>query len=169
MDENQVTSSVWIRVAAGLKNPGMRAVLGAVLSGAAHTPEPTKQQAKDLARWEQIGLLAPGASGQWNINEELLTRTLAEASNAKADRSGILRYFDGPRLHTLPAKPADREQVMRYLRDAVIGTDEQLREEQLNERLRVFHPDTALIRRYLVDHALVTRAPDGSSYRRAEA
>lgn len=161
------TAGVWIQVAAGLKNPAMRELLGQVLTG--QDPErgaAGARSSKDLARWEQIGLLRRGQTGAWELNEQLLGDTLAAAGAAKADRSGINRFFDGTKLHTLPAKPADRMQVMAYLRDAVIGGDEQLREDQVNERLRVFHPDTALIRRYLVDHGLLLRAVDGSSYRR---
>lgn len=162
-------AGAWIQVAAGLKNPAMRKLLGQVLTGQDPEQEAAgARRAKDLARWEQIGLLRRGAGGTWELNEQLLADTLAAAGTAKADRSGINRFFTGTKLHTLPAKPADRLQVMAYLRDAVIDGDEQLREEQLNERLRVFHPDTALIRRYLVDHGLLLRAADGSSYRRGD-
>lgn len=55
--------------------------------------------------------------------------------------------------------------MLVYLRNAVIGAGDELREEQLNERLRVFHPDVALLRRYMVDHGLLQRAADGSGYR----
>ena len=162
MSREQNTAGFWIQVAAGLKNPGMRQLLGAILSGAGVPEQPGKTQLKDLARWQKIGLLGP--DGQ--LNEELLDQTLSSASAAKADRTGIQRFFTGHRLDTLPAKPADRHEVLVSIRDAVIGADEQLREEQVNERLRVFYPDVALLRRYMVDHALLLRAADGSSYRR---
>ena len=165
MAENSTTGT-WIQVAAGLKNPQMRTILGQVLAGQAQEIDAqAKANAKALQRWAGIGLLAQGANGSWQVNEQLLADTLASAGAAKADRSGILRFFDGPKLHTLPAKPADRREVLLYLRDAVIAEGQVLREEQLNERLGVFHPDTALIRRYLVDHGLLSRAADGSSYR----
>ena len=163
MSEEHPIAGQWIQVAAGLKNPGMRQLLGAVLAGTGMPAEPSKSQLKDLARWEKIGLLRHDGQG-WQVNEQLLERTLSSASAQKADRSGIQRFFDGPRLAALPAKPGDRHEVLVHIRDAVISPAEQLREEQLNERLRVFHPDTALLRRYMVDHALLLRAADGSSY-----
>jgi len=165
MSEAQNTAGTWIQVAAGLKNPSMRQLLGAVLSGTTIPEKLGKAQLKDLARWQKIGLL--GQDGQ--LNEQLLEKTLSSASAQKADQSGIQRFFAGPRLQTLPAKPADRHEVLIYVRDAVIGAEEQLREEQLNERLRVFHPDVALLRRYMVDHALLLRTADGSSYRMGSA
>lgn len=155
----------WIQVAAGLKNPAMRQVLGLVLSDQQDGLEnPKKQDAKALQRWKDIGLLRQDEKGAWQLVDQLLNDTLQAASESKADRSGIQRFFDGPRLHTLPAKPADRREVLLHLRNSVISSGEVLRENQLNERLRVFHPDTALIRRYLVDHGLLLRAADGSSY-----
>ncbi|WP_423299433.1 DUF2087 domain-containing protein [Glutamicibacter nicotianae] len=164
MSEQQNTAEQWIQVAAGLKNPSMRRLLGAVLSGQG-APEPaSKSERKDLERWASIGLLRHDGSG-WALDDELLEKTLASASAAKANRSGIRRFFDGHRLQSLPAKPADRHEVVLYLRNAIIGDGEELREEQLNERLRVFHPDVALLRRYMVDHGLLQRAADGTGYR----
>lgn len=168
MSEQASTAGAWIQVAAGLKNPSMRRLLGAVLSGEGAPEQPGKAELKDLERWTAIGLLRRDGSG-WTLNEELLQQTLASASAAKADRQGIRRYFDQHALHTLPAKPADRHAVLIYLRDAVMDKDGELREEQLNERLRVFHPDVALLRRYMVDHGLLLRAANGSSYRMGAA
>ncbi len=164
MSDAQKSTGQWVQVAAGLKNASMRQLLGVVLAGDSLPEELSKTQQKDLARWEKIGLLHHEEHG-WSLNHQLLDQTLASASAHKADRSGIQRFFTGARLHTLPAKPGDRHEVLVYIRDAVISADEQLREEQLNERLRVFHPDVALLRRYLVDHSLLLRATDGSSYR----
>lgn len=165
MNQQLNTTGQWIQVAAGLKNPSMRRLLGAVLSGEGTGEAPGKSERKDLERWASIGLLRQEPSG-WVLNDELLEQTLASAVAAKADRTGIRRYFDGHRLHTLPAKPADRHEVLVYLRNAVIDAQEELREEQINERLRVFHPDVALLRRYMVDHSLLLRAADGSGYRK---
>ncbi|WP_313814542.1 DUF2087 domain-containing protein [Glutamicibacter sp.] len=161
----QHSAGTWIQVAAGLKNPQMRRVLGQVLAGGtAEIDARAKQTAKALQRWADIGLLAQNEAGTWQVNEQLLSDTLSAAGEAKADRSGILRFFDGPQLHTLPSKPADRREVLLYVRNAVIAPGQTLREDQLNERIIVFHPDTALIRRYLVDHGLLLRTADGSSY-----
>ena len=164
MSDQQNTAGQWIQVAAGLKNTSMRRLLGAVLSGHGVPEQANKSERKDLERWASIGLLRQEGSG-WALNDELLEKTLASASAAKADRVGIRRFFDEHKLHSLPAKPADRHEVLVYLRNAVIGAGDELREEQLNERLRVFHPDVALLRRYMVDHGLLQRAADGSGYR----
>ncbi|WP_159613788.1 DUF2087 domain-containing protein [Glutamicibacter sp. JC586] len=160
---NEQPANQWIQVAAGLKNASMRQLLGEVLAGTQIPAAPSKSQSKDLARWQKIGLLTHEAE-QWKINEQFLDRTLQQASAQKPESSGIQRFFTGHKLSTMPAKPADRHAVMLYIRDAVITDGERLREEQLNERLRVFHQDVALLRRFMVDHALLLRAADGSSY-----
>lgn len=163
MSEEQNITGTWIQVAAGLKNPRMRQLLSKVLAGDELPEQPSKNQLKDLASWEKIGLLRQ-AEHRWVLNDNLLAQTLASRSTQKADRDDIQRFFTGHKLDTLPAKPGDRHEVMRYIRDAVIADAEQLREEQLNERLHVFHPDVALLRRYMVDHQLLVRDANGSRY-----
>ncbi|WP_054821226.1 DUF2087 domain-containing protein [Arthrobacter sp. JCM 19049] len=55
--------------------------------------------------------------------------------------------------------------MLRQIRDAAIGADEELSEERLNDRLRTIHPDVALLRRYMVDGLLLERSANGSAYR----
>ncbi|PCC28974.1 hypothetical protein CIK76_09745 [Glutamicibacter sp. BW80] len=154
----------WIEIAAGLKNQSMRTALGLVLAGAQEQLNDSARTSKDLQRWAKIGLLT-AHDGRWQLNDELLDDTLAAAVDSNTQRAGVMRYFTGPRLNALPARPADRLEVMLHIRDHVLFTGESLREDQLNERLRVIHEDVALLRRYLVDHELVHRDLDGSRYR----
>ncbi|WP_404288677.1 DUF2087 domain-containing protein [Glutamicibacter arilaitensis] len=154
----------WIEIAAGLKNQNMRTALGLVLAGAQDQLNGSTQTTKDLQRWVKIGLLTEH-EGRWQLNDQMLNETLASAASSSTQRTGVMRYFTGPRLNTLPARPADRHEVMVHIRDHVLFTGESLREEQLNERLRVIHADVALLRRYLVDYELVLRDLDGTDYR----
>ncbi|MCW4466031.1 DUF2087 domain-containing protein [Glutamicibacter sp. MNS18] len=158
-------SGSWIEVFAGLKNPGMRKVLGAILLGQADRLASDRTTTKNLERWEKSGLLSRDGSG-WALNEKMLNEVLRSQAKPATDREGVERFFTGLRLDTLPAKPAERFEVLKYIRDAVIQPDDRLTETQLNERLRVIHPDVALVRRYMVDHGLVHRAGDGSVYTR---
>lgn len=77
----------------------------------------------------------------------------------------VIRSFvrDG-RLTTIPARERRRQVLYRYLRDQVFTEDRAYPERELNQRLALFHPDVATIRRGMVDAGLVTRA-DGE-YRR---
>ncbi|HAY42518.1 MAG TPA: hypothetical protein DCY59_02750 [Micrococcaceae bacterium] len=154
----------WVEIAAGLKNPNMRKALGLVLAGEDDKLGNSSQSVKDLHRWTKIGLLVD-QDQRWILNEELLNDTLAAASATNTQHTGILRFFSGDRLNALPARPADRHEVMVHIRDRVLAAQESLREDQLNERLAVIHEDVALIRRYMVDHNLVQRDADGTAYR----
>lgn len=83
-----------------------------------------------------------------------------------ADESRILSgFFEDGRLATIPAQASKRLVVLRYLRDRSFPEDRDYPEKEVNQRLAVFHPDPASLRRYLVDTGLMTRA--AGVYRRA--
>ncbi|MHC6175105.1 DUF2087 domain-containing protein [Glutamicibacter endophyticus] len=153
----------WLEVFAGLKNPGMRATLGLVLSDQREQLEQNSATAKNLSRWQSIGLLTE-REGTLVVDDDALSQALAAHRKPAEDRAGIQRFFDGPRLHTLPAKPEDRRAVMEAVRHAVLSPGERVSEAQLGDRLRVIHDDVALIRRYLIDHGLLVRSIDGAEY-----
>jgi hypothetical protein len=56
--------------------------------------------------------------------------------------------------------------VLRYLRDRSFTEDRAYPEKEVNQRLALFHPDVAALRRYMVDEGLMTRA--AGEYRRAD-
>ena len=97
----------------------------------------------------------------------------AEARQAAADLAAgrdpeeakVLRAFiaDG-RLSSIPAQERKRLVVLRYLRDEVFTEDRGYPEKEINQRLALFHPDVASLRRHMVDGGLVTR--EAGVYRR---
>ena len=97
----------------------------------------------------------------------------AEARQAAADLAAgrdpeeakVLRAFiaDG-RLTSIPAQERKRSVVLRYLCDEVFTEDRGYPEKEVNQRLALFHPDVASLRRYMVDGGLVTR--EAGVYRR---
>lgn len=78
----------------------------------------------------------------------------------------VLRAFvvDG-RLASIPAQERKRLVILRYLLDACFAEDRPYPEKEVNQRLALFHPDVASLRRYLVDEGLMTR--QAGEYRRA--
>ena len=70
----------------------------------------------------------------------------------------VIRSFirDG-RLVSIPARERRRLVIYRYLRDQVFTEDRTYPEKEVNQRLALFHPDVATIRRGMVDARLVTR------------
>jgi DNA-binding transcriptional ArsR family regulator len=78
----------------------------------------------------------------------------------------VLRgFFAEDRLVSIPAHGSKRLVVLRYLRDRCFVEDRPYPEKEVNQRLALFHPDVAALRRYMVDAGLMTR--DAGVYRRA--
>lgn len=74
----------------------------------------------------------------------------------------VRTFFDGPRLRSIPTKRRARVVVLlELLRGFERGRD--YAEVEVNDRLRVAHPDVASLRRELVDYRLLLRA--GGVYR----
>jgi hypothetical protein len=77
----------------------------------------------------------------------------------------IRSFVRGERLVSIPARERKRQVILRYLRDRCFPEDRAYREREVNQRLALYHPDVAALRRYLVDSGLMTRAAE--EYRRA--
>jgi hypothetical protein len=109
------------------------------------------------------GVVAP-PGGAWPHDGEPLAATLARMELAP-DEARTLRAFivDG-RLVSIPAQPKRRDVVLRFLLERVFTEDRDYPEKEVNQRLALFHPDVASLRRYLVDERYVTR--EAGLYRR---
>lgn len=82
------------------------------------------------------------------------------------EEARVLRAFvvDG-RLASIPAQEKKRQVVLRYALARCFAEDRDYPEREVNQRLAELHPDTASLRRYLVEAHLMTRA--SGIYRRA--
>lgn len=80
----------------------------------------------------------------------------------------VLRAFiRDDRLVSIPAQERKRLVILAHLRDRCFVEDRAYPEAEVNQRLALFHPDVAALRRGLVDAGLMTRA--AGEYRRAGA
>ena len=79
----------------------------------------------------------------------------------------VLRAFlvDG-RLTSIPSQEKKRQVILRFLLDRCFGEDRTYPEKEVNQRLALYHPDVASLRRYLVDTGLMARS--AGHYRRVE-
>ena len=109
-----------------------------------------------------IGALERGAEGAQAAAD--LPADLA-AGRDPGDAKVLRAFIVDGRVETIPAHEKKRVVVLRYLRDEVFAEDREYPEKEVNQRLALFHPDVASIRRYMVDAGLVTRS--GGLYRRA--
>jgi hypothetical protein len=74
------------------------------------------------------------------------------------------RFFQGPRLTTIPSKRSDRDLVLAEIL-AALPSREEFPERELNQLLGAFHPDFCTLRRELVDGGFLSRA--AGVYRRS--
>jgi hypothetical protein len=82
----------------------------------------------------------------------------------KNKRQVLVAYLkpDGT-IRQLPKQPAKRQVILAYLRNA-FSVGAQYSEKEVNLILARFHPDTAALRRALVDAGMLARERDGSRY-----
>jgi DNA-binding transcriptional ArsR family regulator len=91
--------------------------------------------------------------------------TGADGQPLAAQDAKVLRAFvEHGRLTTIPAQQRKRLVLLHWLRDQVFTEDRDYPEPEVNQRLALFHPDVASLRRYMVDEKLVSR--ENRIYRR---
>ncbi len=76
------------------------------------------------------------------------------------------RWFRDGRLVAIPTRRGKRLPVLDRLAQEFLP-GEKYSEREVNDALRVFHPDVAALRRYLVDEGFMDRTPEGAQYWRA--
>lgn len=67
-------------------------------------------------------------------------------------------------LVSIPARARKRQVILRYLVERCFPEDRAYPEKEVNQRLALYHPDVAALRRYLVEGGLMTR--QAGEYRR---
>lgn len=169
----------WKPILAALGNEAARTVFAHAALGtldAQARAALNSREAKALQTWLSLGVLTQvpddgpvTSAGSVTVDGGLLRATLAapQVRGEQKARAGVGKFLVGglgPRLQALPAAPGEQRELLMWVRDAALRPGEVLTEPQLNERLRVFHEDVALVRRYLVDHGLLERTPTGTQY-----
>ena len=101
----------------------------------------------------------------WPHDGEPLEATLGRLAPTPDEAKTLRAYLVDGRLTTIPAQPKKRDIVLRFLLERVFTEDREYPEKEVNQRLALFHPDVASLRRYLYDAGYVDR--DHGMYRRA--
>ncbi len=81
------------------------------------------------------------------------------------DEKVIRAFVRDERLVSIPARQGKRRVVLAYLRERCFADDRAYPEAEVNQRLALYHPDVAALRRYLVTEGLMRR--EAGIYRRA--
>jgi len=107
---------------------------------------------------------AAGPEGAWPHDGESLADTLARLAPTPEEAKTLRSYLVDGRLVTIPAQHAKRQIVLRFLLERVFTEDRDYPEKEVNQRLALFHPDVASLRRSLYDDRYVDR--EAGLYRR---
>lgn len=158
--------SAWRPVFAALANTDARRVYASIVlqqsaPGSDLSPSRRKHSIESLRK---AGLIKDGDDGL--VASDAFVEIL-HAAPKPTRRTGIDRFLtDTGRIDRYPSKPDDRLDLLQLVARNVLAAHEVLTEAEINERLTRYHDDVATLRRYLVDHELVERLPNGAQYAR---
>ena len=157
------------RVAAILANPDMRFAYAQAVLG--HRPEdiaahlsPARRK-KILSALVDSGLLRLNEDGTVSDSEEVFHAMLA-LHPTPVVATGVSRFLRDERILQYPANTADRRELLVWVAGKALHPHETLDEREINERLKRFTEEYAVLRRYLVDADLLERTTSGTAYRR---
>ena len=123
----------------------------------AHARHPYMEYSLRLARLNEIGRALGEATRAGEESGAELPGP--DGSPRPAFDAKVLRtFFEGSRLTSIPAQEKKRLVILRYLAETVFTEDREYPEKEVNQRLGVHHPDTASLRRYLVDLHFMERS-----------
>ncbi|HEU0206783.1 MAG TPA: DUF2087 domain-containing protein [Pseudolysinimonas sp.] len=153
------STEAWRAVLAALVNPRLRRALAEIIVGS--DPEVSAPERREARRiLMQSGLLTPAQQ----LDEPRLRAMLAAG---RAEKEGVDRWLrsDG-RIDHWPRSTDDRLELLTWIAERLMGTEEVLAEKPFTQKLFAFTTDPNTLRRALVDAGLITRNADGTDYRR---
>lgn len=74
------------------------------------------------------------------------------------------RFFKNGKLQTIPKKMNDKMLLFRFLWEQLKQQGQQFTEKEVNEIIKQFYGDYAILRRYLVDNRFLLRDQYGTVY-----
>jgi DNA-binding transcriptional ArsR family regulator len=129
----------------------------------ARTSHPYVEYSARLDRLQAVGRLLDEME---HADEDRTSLPGPAGESLPAFDAKVLRaFFEGGVLTSIPAQEKKRLVVLMYLRDRCFEEDRDYPEKEVNQRLAVFHPDVASLRRYMIELGLMTRS--AGIYRRA--
>lgn len=133
-----------------------------------------------LGYLSHVGLVSAQAQGYYNLyrlesgvlegmaqrflRQETLASAAADVDLDAYDRKVVANFTDAAgRVKALPAQRKKLEAILRYVVKA-FEPGMRYTEKQVNEILGRYHPDTATLRRELVDYKMLLRQGGGGEY-----
>jgi hypothetical protein len=154
-----------------LAEPDRLRALAAVALGASYLPDVAeyagldpKSAAKAISRLVAGGLVEGGSGEGYRVRHDTLRAAARppaeEPEPAEESGNGVLRRFISKgRLLAIPAAHSKRLVVLDHLA-GLFEPGRRYPEPEVNELLGRYHPDYAMLRRYLVDDGFLDRADE---------
>jgi biotin operon repressor len=138
-----------------------------------------------LARLERIGLVSARHHGHYSlyrlhpqvleaaikplVAQEKLYQLAPSGSEQAFERKVLATFLENGRITAFPRQQKKQLIILHHVLEALFVVGERYSEFEVNERLKVFSSDTAMLRRSLVDHGLMARNGGGGEYWRLPA
>ncbi len=76
----------------------------------------------------------------------------------------INKWIKNNKIQKIPKKEKDKIELFNYIANLNFEKNVQYTEKEINEKLKNFYIDYALLRRYMVDYKILSRTRDCKTY-----
>lgn len=76
----------------------------------------------------------------------------------------INKWIKDNKIQKIPKKEKDKIELFNYIANLIFEKNVQYTEKEINEKLKNFYIDYALLRRYMVDYKILSRTIDCKTY-----
>ncbi len=76
----------------------------------------------------------------------------------------INKWIKDNKIQKIPKKEKDKIELFNYIANLNFEKNVQYTEKEINEKLKNFYIDYALLRRYMVDYKILSRTRDCKTY-----
>ena len=76
----------------------------------------------------------------------------------------INKWIKNNKIQKIPKKEKNKIELFNYIADLTFEKNVQYTEKEINEKLKNFYIDYAILRRYMVDYKILSRTRDRKTY-----
>ena len=80
------------------------------------------------------------------------------------DTQNINKWIKDNKIQKIPKKEKDNIELFNYIANLTFEKNVQYTEKEINEKLKNFYIDYAILRRYMVDYKILSRTRDCKTY-----
>ena len=80
------------------------------------------------------------------------------------DTQNINKWIKNNKIQKIPKKENNKIELFNYIANLTFEKNVQYTEKEVNEKLKNFYIDYAILRRYMVDYKILSRTRDCKTY-----